>query len=70
MALRTPLHDWHAAHGATLVEFAGWDMPIRYGSITEEHQAVRTGCGLFDVSHMARLSFSGAGARTCRCATA
>lgn len=62
MPLRTPLHDWHAAKGATMVEFAGWDMPIRYGSITEEHQAVRTGCGLFDVSHMARLSFGGPGA--------
>ncbi len=62
MPLRTPLHDWHLAQGATLVEFAGWHMPIRYGSITEEHQAVRTRCGLFDVSHMARLSFGGADA--------
>jgi aminomethyltransferase len=62
MALRTPLYDWHVGHGATLVEFGGWDMPIRYGSITEEHNAVRTSCGLFDVSHMGRLSFAGAGA--------
>jgi aminomethyltransferase len=62
MALRTPLYDWHVAHGATLVEFGGWDMPIRYGSITEEHNAVRTACGLFDVSHMGRLSFAGAAA--------
>jgi aminomethyltransferase len=62
MALRTPLFDWHVAHGATLVEFAGWDMPIRYGSIGEEHTAVRTDCGLFDVSHMGRLSFAGTGA--------
>src|SRR5262245_24246703 len=61
MALRTPLCDWHVRKGATMVEFAGWDMPIRYSSITEEHQAVRTGCGLFDVSHMARLSFAGPG---------
>jgi aminomethyltransferase len=59
MALRTPLHDWHVAHGATLVEFAGWDMPIRYGAITDEHLAVRNDSGLFDVSHMGRLSFSG-----------
>jgi aminomethyltransferase len=59
MALRTPLYDWHLAQGGHLVEFAGWDMPIRYGSITEEHQAVRTACGVFDVSHMARLSFAG-----------
>jgi aminomethyltransferase len=42
-----------------MVEFGGWDMPIRYGSITEEHVAVRSGCGMFDVSHMARLSFAG-----------
>jgi aminomethyltransferase len=62
MALRTPLYDWHVAHGAVLVEFGGWDMPIRYGSITDEHNAVRTSCGLFDVSHMGRLSFAGAGA--------
>jgi aminomethyltransferase len=61
MALRTSLYDWHVALGATLVEFGGWDMPIRYGSITEEHTAVRTGCGLFDVSHMGRLSFAPAG---------
>ena len=59
MALRTPLYDWHVAHGATLVEFGGWDMPIRYGSITDEHNAVRSDCGLFDVSHMGRLSFAG-----------
>jgi aminomethyltransferase len=61
MALRTPLHDWHAAHGAVMVEFAGWHMPIRYGSITDEHNAVRTAVGLFDVSHMGRLSFEGDG---------
>jgi aminomethyltransferase len=62
MALRTPLYDWHLAHAATMVEFAGWDMPIRYGSISDEHQAVRSAAGLFDISHMGRLSFSGAGA--------
>lgn len=61
MALRTSLYDWHLAHQATLVEFGGWVMPIRYSNITDEHRAVRTGCGLFDVSHMARLSFSGPG---------
>ena len=62
MALRTPLYDWHLAHQGVMVEFAGWDMPIRYGSISEEHQAVRTAWGVFDVSHMARLSFGGGGA--------
>ncbi len=61
MALRTPLYDWHVAHGATMVEFGGWDMPVRYGSISEEHVAVRSDCGLFDVSHMGRLSFAEAG---------
>jgi aminomethyltransferase len=59
MANRTPLYDWHAAHGARLVDFAGWDMPIQYTSIIEEHQAVRTGAGLFDISHMGRLSLGG-----------
>src|SRR5262245_61160524 len=59
MANRTPLYDWHLAHGGALVEFSGWDMPIRYSTITEEHNAVRTSCGLFDVSHMGRLDFAG-----------
>src|SRR5437763_3395637 len=59
MANRTPLYDWHVAHCARLVDFAGWDMPIQYGSIIDEHQAVRTGAGLFDISHMGRLSFGG-----------
>jgi aminomethyltransferase len=59
MPLRTPLYDWHVAHGARLVDFAGWEMPIQYTSIVEEHQAVRTGAGLFDISHMGRLSFEG-----------
>jgi glycine cleavage system T protein (aminomethyltransferase) len=59
MANRTPLYDWHVAHGARMVDFAGWDMPIQYTSIIEEHQTVRTGAGLFDISHMGRLSFAG-----------
>jgi aminomethyltransferase len=59
MAQRTPLYDWHLAHGARLVDFAGWDMPIQYTSILDEHVAVRTGAGLFDISHMGRLSFGG-----------
>jgi aminomethyltransferase len=62
MAHRTPLYDWHLAHGGAMVEFGGWDMPIRYSTITEEHNAVRTSCGIFDVSHMGRLSFAGQGA--------
>jgi aminomethyltransferase len=60
--LRTPLYDWHVAHGARMVEFSGWDMPVQYTSITDEHSAVRTAAGLFDISHMGRLSFAGPGA--------
>jgi aminomethyltransferase len=59
MALRTPLYDWHVAHGGRMVEFAGWDMPIQYTTIADEHTAVRTAAGLFDISHMGRLSFAG-----------
>jgi aminomethyltransferase len=56
------LYHWHVVHGARLVDFAGWEMPIQYTNITEEHQAVRTGAGLFDISHMGRLVFEGPGA--------
>ena len=59
MALRTPLYDWHVAHGGRMVEFGGWDMPVQYTGIALEHQAVRTAAGLFDISHMGRLSFGG-----------
>ncbi len=59
MPLRTPLYDKHVAHGARMVDFAGWDMPVIYTSIVEEHTAVRTAAGLFDISHMGRLSFGG-----------
>ena len=61
--LRTPLHDWHSGHGGRMVDFAGWDMPVQYTSIVEEHQAVRQRVGLFDISHMGRLRFDGAEAR-------
>lgn len=57
--LHTPLYAWHAEHGGRLVDFAGWEMPVQYGSIVEEHQATRTALGLFDVSHMGRLRFEG-----------
>jgi aminomethyltransferase len=59
MGQRTALYDWHVARGARMVDFAGWDMPVQYTTITEEHQAVRSGVGLFDISHMGRLSFGG-----------
>ncbi len=57
--LRTPLADWHTANGGRMVDFAGWSMPVQYGSIVDEHQATRTGVGLFDVSHMGRLKVEG-----------
>lgn len=59
---RTPMYDWHAKHGGKLVDFAGWAMPVQYGSIVSEHQATREAAGLFDVSHMGRFSFHGPGA--------
>src|SRR5438067_2292370 len=60
--LRTPLADWHSAHGGRMVDFAGWSMPVQYGSIVAEHEATRTAAGLFDVSHMGRLRLNGSGA--------
>lgn len=57
--LRTPLSGWHEQHGGRLVEFGGWLMPVQYSTITEEHHAVRRRVGLFDVSHMGRLTFMG-----------
>lgn len=59
---RTPLSDWHAAHGGRMVDFAGWSMPVQYTSIVSEHHATRTRAGLFDISHMGRLRFDGVGA--------
>lgn len=59
---RTPLHDRHAALGARLVPFVGWEMPVQYTSIGEEHRAVRTAAGVFDVSHMGQLDLDGPGA--------
>ncbi len=59
--LHTPLHPWHVSQGAQMVPFAGWHMPLRYTSIVEEHQAVRTAVGMFDISHMGRLRLDGPG---------
>jgi aminomethyltransferase len=59
---RTPLHGRHAAAGARLVPFAGWEMPVQYTGIREEHAAVRQHVGIFDVSHMGEVETSGAGA--------
>ena len=59
---RTPLYDTHALRGGRFVPFAGWEMPVRYDSIIQEAEAVRTNAGLFDVSHMGRVEFEGPGA--------
>jgi aminomethyltransferase len=60
---RTPLHGRHAALGARMGGFAGWDMPLYYSTARAEHRAVRERCGVFDVSHMGQLEVSGPGAR-------
>ena len=56
---KTSLHDRHAAAGAKLVPFAGWEMPVQYGGVREEHLAVREACGVFDVSHMGQVETAG-----------
>ena len=56
---RTPLYDRHAAAGAKLVPFAGWEMPVQYEGIRQEHVKVRTNAGLFDVSHMGEIETRG-----------
>ena len=56
---RTPLYDRHVAAGARLVPFAGWEMPVQYAGIREEHVAVRQGVGVFDVSHMGEVETTG-----------
>src|SRR5436305_10974026 len=56
---RTPLYDEHLALGARLVPFSGWEMPVQYSSILDEHRAVRTRAGLFDVSHMGEFKVEG-----------
>src|SRR5262249_47720667 len=58
----TPLHAVHERLGATMTDFAGWLMPLRYGSETAEHRAVRGAAGLFDLSHMGEIAVSGPGA--------
>jgi aminomethyltransferase len=59
---RTPLFAAHQKLGAKLIEFGGWEMPVQYTSISDEHLAVRSTAGLFDISHMGEVSVSGSGA--------
>lgn len=60
---RSPLHDRHAARGARFAEFGGWEMPIQYSGVVDEHTAVRERVGVFDVSHLGKATVSGPGAR-------
>ncbi|CAB3391084.1 glycine cleavage system aminomethyltransferase GcvT [Kyrpidia spormannii] len=59
MGKRTPIYPAHEAMGAKIIEFGGWDMPVQYAGILEEHRGVRTRAGLFDVSHMGEFEISG-----------
>jgi len=63
MTNRTPLYDEHLVDGGKLVDFAGWEMPINYGSQIEEHNTVRRDAGMFDVSHMTVVDLNGARTR-------
>ena len=57
--LITPLHAWHVENNGRMVDFAGWSMPVQYSSIMDEHHQTRKAIGMFDVSHMGRLYFTG-----------
>lgn len=59
MASRTPLYDWHRDAGARFIEFGGWEMPLQYSGIVDEHLTVRRSVGLFDVSHMGKIFIEG-----------
>ena len=60
---KTPLHDRHVALGARMVPFAGWEMPVQYEGVIQEHRAVRSDAGVFDVSHMGEIEVEGPTAR-------
>jgi len=62
MLKRTALFSAHQKLGAKLIDFGGWEMPVQYTSITDEHLAVRNAAGIFDISHMGEVTVSGAGA--------
>ena len=64
MLKRTPLFSAHQKLGAKLIDFGGWEMPVQYTSITDEHLAVRRAAGIFDISHMGEVTVSGTGAET------
>ena len=62
MSIRSPLDDRHRELGASMTDFAGWEMPLHYGSVVAEHTAVRESCGMFDLSHLGTLTVIGPGA--------
>ncbi|MGA9519980.1 MAG: glycine cleavage system aminomethyltransferase GcvT [Myxococcaceae bacterium] len=62
MARRTPLYQAHVKLNGRMVDFAGWEMPVQYAGVIQEHEAVRHAAGIFDVSHMGEIEFSGPGA--------
>src|SRR5260221_9022145 len=62
MLKRTALFSAHQKLGAKLIDFGGWEMPVQYTSITDEHLAVRNAAGIFDISHMGEVTVSGAAA--------
>src|SRR5438876_6534975 len=64
MLKRTPLFFAHQKLGGKLIEFGGWEMPVQYTSITDEHLAVRKAAGMFDISHMGEVSVNGPEAET------
>lgn len=57
---KTPLYDTYQRYGAKTIDFGGWALPVQFSSIKEEHEAVRTKAGLFDVSHMGEILVTGA----------
>jgi aminomethyltransferase len=61
--LKTPVHSFHVSHGGQMVDYAGWEMPLKFAGIVEEHRQVRSSGGIFDVSHMGRLILKGLHAR-------
>lgn len=64
MGSQTALYQWHSDNNGKMVDFSGWDMPVNYGSQIEEHNAVRTAAGMFDVSHMTVVDITGADAKS------
>ena len=64
MAQQTPLYEQHVLCGARMVDFHGWMMPLHYGSQIDEHHAVRTDAGMFDVSHMTIVDLRGSRTRS------